>query len=257
MRTLVIVDVCEAESASLALAPLGRASALNRVLERAARIPGADALACLLSNAPEHDELAEEAEACDALVLRGDPADALRLAADAASDTGADVVLRVSADRPFLDPALCARVLTLLLETDADYACNDLPASWPHGLDCEAFSARLLHWADHLADHPGQRARPGHWIRTNSDLRKACLTGPGGDFARMRWTLHWPEDLAFAQAVFAQMGEGAASANASELASFCLRRPDLCALNAARGDKARLLAVVRADIETAPVGLVA
>jgi hypothetical protein len=36
-----------------------------------------------------------------------------------------------------------------------------------------------------------------------------------------------------------------------------LRRPDLCALNAKRGDQARLLASVRADIETAPVGLVA
>lgn len=257
MRTLVIVDACEAESASQALAPLGRASALNRVLERAARIPGADALACLISDAPEQDEIAQEAEASDALVVRGDCADALTLAADAASETGAEMVLRISADRPFLDPALCARVLALLAETDADYVCNDLPASWPHGLDCEAYSARLLHWADHLARHAGHRARAGQWIRTNSDLRKACLTGPGGDFARMRWTLNWPEDLAFAQAVFAQMGEAAASANASELAAFCLRRPDLCALNAKRGDQARLLASVRADIETAPVGLVA
>lgn len=259
MRVTAIVDLCEPNAAKMALAPLGAASALARILARCVAIEKVNAVVCVMSAAPEADALAEEADRCDAIVLRGDPSDALGLCARAASETGADQIIRITGDRPFLDPALCARVLALLGESDADYACNDLPASWPHGLDCETYPARLLHWADMLAAEASQRATAGQWIRVNPDLKKANLTGPGGDFARMRWTLAWPEDLAFAQAVFAQFGERAASAGASELAAFCLRRPDIVALNAKRSDMLRLKSTLRADIVTEPVamGLVA
>lgn len=255
MRVTAIVDLCEANVAKMAMAPLGAASVLARVLVRCAAIPMVNALTCVMSDAAECDGLAEEADRRDAIIVRGDTTDALGLCARAASETGADHIIRVTGDRPFLDPALCARVLELLAGSDADYACNDLPATWPHGLDCEAYPARLLHWADTLAVETNQRTPAGHWIRVNPDLRKASLTGPGGDFARMRWSVRWPEDLAFARAVFAQLGERAAKASASELAAFCLRRPDIAALNAKRSDTVRLKAKQRADIVTEPVAL--
>jgi spore coat polysaccharide biosynthesis protein SpsF len=255
MRATVIVDLCEANVAKMAMAPLGAQCALTRVLLRCVAIPKVNAIVCVMSDAAEHDALADAADQCDVRVFRGDPRDALGLCARAASDTAADVVVRIAGNRPFIDPALCARVIDLLGEADADYACNDLPASWPHGLDCETYSARLLHWADNLAEEPSQRAEAGVWIRANPDLRKASLTGPGGDFAHMRWTLTWPEDLAFAQAVFEQLGERAASASASEIAALCLRRPDIAALNAKRSDSVRLKATLRADVVTEPVSL--
>ncbi len=256
MKLAVIVDACSVgkAGASLLAAPLGRACVLNRVLERCARVPGIGALICVMPNDAQFDALADEAEHCDALVVRGD-GDALALCADAASQAGADFVIRVKADQPFFDPDLCARVLNLLHDADADYSCNDLPASWPDGLDCEIFAARLLHWADALADHPEQRAKVTAWMRGNSDLKKACLTGPGDSFAAMRWALDWPEDLAFAQAVFAEMGERAASVSAAEIASFCMRRPDVPALNAQRNNAVRLKAKARADIETPPMSM--
>jgi spore coat polysaccharide biosynthesis protein SpsF (cytidylyltransferase family) len=255
MRVTAIVDVCEPSIAKMAMAPLGAATLLARILMRCAAIPKVNAVACVLSDAPECDALADEADRGDARVFRGDAADALGLCARAASETGADTVIRVTGDRPFIDPALCERVLALLEQSETDYACNDLPATWPHGLDCETYPARLLHWADTLAVEARQRAAAGDWIRVNSDLRKANLTGPGGDFARMRWTLAFPEDLAFAQAVFAHLGERAATASAAELAAFCLRRPDVAALNAKRSDRRRLTSVLRADFVTEPVSL--
>lgn len=257
MELAVIVDACMTGKAgeSLLTAQLGRACVLRHVLERCARTPGIGALICVMSNDPGMDKAAAEAEQCDALVVRGDAADALGLCAQAASEAGAHIVIRVAADQPFFDPALGARVVHLLHEADADYSCTDLPASWPEGLDCEVFSARLLHWADALADHPDHRAKVTSWMRANSDLKKACLTGPGGDFAHMRWALDFPEDLAFAQAVFDQLGERAASAGAAEIASLCMRRPDVAALNAKRNNGVRLKAKIRADVETAPMSL--
>jgi spore coat polysaccharide biosynthesis protein SpsF (cytidylyltransferase family) len=257
MKLAVIVDACATGDAgeSLLTAELGGVCVLRRVLERCARVPGIDALICVMSNTPEADGLALQAEQCDALVVRGDARDALGLCAEGASECGADTIIRIAANQPFFDPALCARVLELMHDADADFSCNDLPASWPEGLDCEVFSARLLHWADALADHPEHREKVTSWMRANSDLKKACLTGPGGDFAHMRWALGWPEDLAFAQKVFEQMGERAASASAAEIASFCMRRPDVAGLNGARNNAVRLKAKWRADIETPPMSL--
>jgi spore coat polysaccharide biosynthesis protein SpsF (cytidylyltransferase family) len=257
MKLAVIVDACATGEAgeSLLTARLGDASVLRRVLERCVRMPAMEALICVMSDGRHADPLAEDAEQCDALVVRGDAGDALGLCAQGASECGADTIIRIAANQPFFDPALGARVLELMREADADYSCNDLPASWPEGLDCEVFSARLLHWADALADHPDHREKVTSWMRANSDLKKACLTGPGGDFAHMRWALGWPEDLAFAQAVFDQMGERAASASAAEIASFCMRRPDVAGLNGKRNNAVRLKTKWRADVETPPMSL--
>lgn len=253
MTMAVIVDACGAGEGMLA-ARLGAESALRLLLERCARVPGVSALACIMPDDSRFEAAAGEAEHSDALVMRGDPADALGLCARAASEAGAEAVMRVPANQPFFDPALGARVHELLSEANADYSCNDLPASWPEGLECEVFAARLLHWADALADHPRDREKVTSWMRANTDLRKACLTGPGGDFAHMRWSLDSGADLAFARALFEHMGARAAAAGAAEIAAFCLRRPDVTDLNTAPRPARRTLAW-RADIETAPMPL--
>jgi spore coat polysaccharide biosynthesis protein SpsF len=84
---------------------------------------------------------------------------------------------------------------------------------------------------------------------------KATLTGPGGDIARMRWTLDWPEDLAFAEAVYGALGERAATASAAEIAALVMRRPDIGALNEMRSDEQRLAMRRGADVSTPPLSL--
>jgi spore coat polysaccharide biosynthesis protein SpsF (cytidylyltransferase family) len=130
-----------------------------------------------------------------------------------------------------------------------------MPASWPHGLDCEAFPARLLHWAHVLADDREDREHVTPWLRENDTLVKAALTGPGDGIARMRWTLDYPEDYDFACAVYEALGERAATASAAEIAALVMRRPDIPALNEARRDDTRLATRERADMQTPRLSL--
>ena len=83
------------------------------------------------------------------------------------------------------------------------------------------------------------------------------LVGPGGGLENLRWTLDRQDDLAFCQAVFAAMGERAATAGAAELARLCLMRPDLVAINARWHDSARVDPARQAEIQSAPVSLAA
>lgn len=233
------------------LADLGGRSALARCLDRCAAIPGVDAVVCAVPEGPADDPVAEEALAVGARVSRGSETDVLARYAQAAREVGASLVMRVTADCPFIDPALCGQVRDLLLASGAGYACNNMPALFPHGLDCDVFPARHLLAADRAARDPYEREHVTPWLRRHPELAKAQLKGPGGGLERLRWTLDYAEDLVFARAVFAVMGEDAASCGWRALADLCRGQPELAAINARRIDEARLAAGARWGVDAA------
>lgn len=255
MKTAVIVQARYGSTRlpGKALLPLGHGTVLAQVLARCAAIPGVDAVVCACPDTADSDPVAEEAARCGAQVSRGAESDVLSRYAKAARAVGADIVMRVTSDCPFIDPPVCGKLLALLAERGAQYASLDMPASWPHGLDCEAFPARLLYDAEQNAHAPHEREHVTPWIRARA-APKATLTGPGAPFTAMRWTLDWPEDYQFLSAITEALAERAIFASAAEVASLCLRRPDIFAINAARCDQSRLASPLRAEIATAPIG---
>ncbi|MAP47967.1 MAG: hypothetical protein CMH90_00645 [Oceanicaulis sp.] len=255
MGATVIVQAGSGPSAlaDRELVYLGDRSALACGLERARHIPGVDMVVCAVPDDRDHDLIAEEACDCAVMVVRGPAADPLGLVAQAAREAGASIVVRLTSQCPVIDPVIAGGVLALLTDARADYASNTMPARFPHGLDCEAFSALLLDEADRKADTLAERRSVTGWMRRNPDLTRANLTGPGGGLEHLRWMLETPEDAAFLQAMFAELGDKALTATAAEMAALCLRRPDLSELNADRVDYARLVSPERASVETRPM----
>ena len=49
----------------------------------------------------------------------------------------ADIIVRVTSDCPINFPIVNEKVIKLLIDNDLDYACNNNPPTFPHGLDCE------------------------------------------------------------------------------------------------------------------------
>ncbi|MET0545725.1 MAG: glycosyltransferase family protein [Caulobacterales bacterium] len=234
------------------LKEISGATALQRCLDRCRRIPGMDALIVAVPDTEQDEPVATEALRCGAAVVRGHATDVLNRYAKAARAAQADIVMRVTSDCPLIDPGICGRVLELFERSGADYASNNMPARFPHGLDCEVFKADLLLRADLEAKHPYEREHVTPWLRKNRDLVHACLLGPGRGLESMRWTLDHAEDLEFFRALFRAFGPRAPLASAAELAAFCLRRQDLLNINNRYVDHSRLAATDRAEIETAP-----
>lgn len=237
------------------LEPIMGKSALLWCLERCRNIPGVDMVVCAIPNGHEDDPVAKEARAAGFYVTRGSTTDVLARYAKAARDVDADTVMRVTSDCPFIDPGVCGQVLALLGGPDVDYACNNMPPRFPHGLDCDAFPAALLFEAERLAHDPYEREHVTPWLRRHRRLSKACLRGPGGGLERLRWTLDYAEDLEFFRRCVEAFGPDAENASAAELAALCLRRPDLVAINADVIDEGRLSDTTRAPLQTAPVAL--
>ena len=213
------------------LQELAGRTVLRRVLERCAAIEGIDSVCCAIPYGEGDDPVAEEALRCGVVVTRGSERDVLDRYYRAALELEARVVMRVTSDCPLLDPGVAAEVLRLVTAQGAEYACNNLPPTWPHGLDCEAFKSEWLARAAREATLPSEREHVTPFIRKHSSVRALNLPGPGGGLEHHRWTLDTQRDLVFLRALFERMPEGLESFNYRCPLAIVENNPGLAELN--------------------------
>lgn len=245
MRTVVIVQARFASTRlpGKTMLSLGRHTVLREVVERCRSIDGVDAVCCAVSDGFGRDIIAEEAERAGAVVSMGSDVDVLERYRAAAELMAADVILRVTSDCPLIDPAVCAAVLGERAARQADYCADNVPPSFPHGLDCEAFTRAVLERAAATAEDSFDREHVTPWICRAPDVIRAGVVAPTDRYARQRWTLDHPEDYAFLWRVFSLLGDerpGWAS-----LAERLVERPDVLSINVGRIDAARFTPATR------------
>lgn len=236
MKTAIVVQarVGSGRLPGKVLKPLGPRTVLEEVLRRCTAVPGADIVVCAVPDGSADEPVVCLAQSVGATVVRGPEADVRARYLLAADAVGADVVLRVTSDCPLIDPELCAAVLTARAAAGADYCANNMPPSFPHGLDCEAFTVSALRRAADADGPDGDREHVTPWLRRSDGIARAALVGPGGAFAGQRWTLDWPEDLDFLRAAVDLADERDRFVPWFDLASRLAARPDLLAINSAR-----------------------
>jgi spore coat polysaccharide biosynthesis protein SpsF (cytidylyltransferase family) len=209
------------------------------VLHRAAAVENADDVCVAVPVGRDHDHVAELARASGARVVRGSEGDVLARYAVAASSLNADVVMRVTSDCPLLDPELASQVLNIVRLGGADYAANNMPPTWPHGLDCEAFTRETLDEAARVAIDPYDREHVTPWMRRNTGIRRVNVLGPGGDIAQYRWTLDVADDLVMLRALFDRLPRWPAIPRFQEVLDVLHEFPELTELNDAHHGESR------------------
>lgn len=210
---------------------LGEQTVLAHVLERCGAIPGIDEVVCATVHGPDGDAIEKEANKCGATAFRGSENDVLDRYYQAAKSTQADVVVRVTSDCPLIDPKQCSAVIEKLLSEKADYACNNMPPSWPVGLDCEAFLFSWLEKAAREARRPSEREHVTPYIRHHPDVKIVNVSSPEPDSVGHRWTLDNPDDWLFFERIFAAMPQGPASWDYLVPLSVVRKNPEIAALN--------------------------
>jgi spore coat polysaccharide biosynthesis protein SpsF len=145
----------------------------------------------------------------DAGLFRGAEHDVLGRYVATARESRADVVIRVTADCPLIDPRVVDRVVGVLLDGRAtlDYAANVLQRTYPRGLDVEALYGDALLRAERVGVTPEAREHVTLAIRTD----------PAGHFATanvvaetddsdLRWTVDTAEDLDHLRRLYREVG---------------------------------------------------
>ncbi|TDQ80967.1 UDP-2,4-diacetamido-2,4,6-trideoxy-beta-L-altropyranose hydrolase [Dongia mobilis] len=181
---------------------------LEHVVERLQKVRRADEVVIATTSDPADDCIAELSAALGLRVYRGDESDVMFRYLGAARMVRADIILRVTSDCPLIDPELCDAVLELRERNAADFAANNFPRLFPHGLDCEAFTIEALEESAREATLALDREHVTPWMRRDAGLRRVGLMGPGWPANQQRWTLDYAEDMTFFNDVFARFAPG-------------------------------------------------
>ena len=106
-----------------------------------------------------------------------------------------DIVMRITADCPYLVPRVCSEVLHLILWRKLDYCSNVNPVrTFPKGLDCEVFTFDCLEAAHQLGIGPDEREHVTKWMVDTKQLRRACVQ-QSIDASNKNWCVDYPEDI--------------------------------------------------------------
>ncbi|TLP41899.1 spore coat polysaccharide biosynthesis protein F [Cohaesibacter sp. CAU 1516] len=176
-----------------------------------------------------HKEIHEISKKCGIPVIEGPEQDVLRRFAIAARHFNANNILRVTTDCPFADAEICNLVIKAMIDGAYDYACNNMPPSFPHGLDCEVFTRETLELADKFATEAYDREHVTPWIRRNEDFRKFNKEGPGGEYVKWRVTLDTPKDFEMLTVIEAELGGRAPSFEM--LNDILINKPNILEIN--------------------------
>jgi glutamate-1-semialdehyde 2,1-aminomutase len=182
--------------------PLGGHPVLEWCVRAARAAVGVDQVYVATSTLPADDVIANWCDDHGVLCWRGSETDVLDRFIGCARTAGADVILRLTGDEPFLDPRLIAEVVALQARSGADYVSSCHPRTYPDGLDVECVTRNALEAAHREARRPIDRDTVTYWImRNRSRFPAEALINPVGNLAHERWVLDTEPDYAFCQAI--------------------------------------------------------
>lgn len=233
MRVVAIVQARMGSSRlpGKVLMNVGGASTLSRVITRLSRARRVNQIVVATTTAPADDAIVAESERMGIKVFRGSEQDVLSRYFQAATLFCADVIVRVTSDCPLIDSGIVDEVVDTRASNDADLACNDLPPSFPRGLDVEVFTAAAIERIHRIADQPYQREHVTPLFYERQDLFRIFSICAERDYSQHRWTLDTPEDLQLIRAIYSHF-EGSDGFTWRDVMALVEKFPQLAAINA-------------------------
>jgi glutamate-1-semialdehyde 2,1-aminomutase len=163
-----------------------------------------DDIWCATSTDPR-DQAIEDYLYPSKALYRGSEIDVLARIAECAELAGADIVVRLTGDCPFLDPHVIDDVLTQFRDPRIMYASNVSPETWPDGLDVQACRIECLRAANTEATLPSDRDTVMQYIERNRRRWPAANVTCPLNLVQERWVLDTAEDLEFCRTVVRDM----------------------------------------------------
>ena len=237
MHTVVIIQA-RMNSSRLpgkVLLDLGGQPMLVRVVERARRAQSVHAVVIATTTDPSDDPIEALCLARGYPFYRGSQFDVLDRFYQAARQFSAEIIVRLTADCPVIDPAVIDQTVQAFHQHQADFACNRLPPPWPRtwpiGLDTEVCSFAGLERAWKEAALPFEREHVMPYFYDHEGRFKVIVVDHDPDYGSLRWTVDTPEDLALLREIFRSFG-GSDAFTWLDVLRLVQHEPELARLNA-------------------------
>jgi spore coat polysaccharide biosynthesis protein SpsF len=180
------------------LAPFAGRTVLQHMLAQLRRVSRPLALVVATTDRDDDDAVVAACAESGVDVFRGPADDVLArfVACVDALPHAPALVLRICADRPFLCPVLVDELLSAYDELGRpDYLANNLPPSYPYGLELEIVRTECLQAAARETADPFDREHVTPFVyRRPERFRLANLVCPFGNFSHVRLGLDTRDD---------------------------------------------------------------
>ena len=207
---------------------------LAHEIRRLQRVEELDDIVVATTVDPGDDPVVAVAEAEGARWFRGSEHDVLDRYFRAAEEASAEVVLRVTADCPLLDPEVAGLVVSTLAAQDGqlDYASNVVERTYPAGLDAEALTAEALERAFRLGRSPEAREHVTWFLlRERPDLFRIGSVTDDADNSDLRWTVDHARDLELVRRLYDELDLARKPRSYREVVAHVREHPELATLN--------------------------
>lgn len=191
------------------LLDLAGAPVLARVINRCRRAATLDEVVVATTILGGDDAIVDLCQTQNWPSFRGSEDDVLDRYYRAAMNSQTDVVVRITADCPLIDPELIDLTVEKFLEGEAcDYASNTLGAmTYPRGLDVEVFSFTALERAWQEDRNPAWREHVTPYIYYHPEKFRLLGIVNDSDLSDRRWTVDTPADLALIRQIYEYIGD--------------------------------------------------
>lgn len=236
------------------LLDLGGQPMLQRVIERVKLANKIDEIIVATSADTSDDPIEFWCKAHGIACYRGSLHDVLDRFHGAAIASAADVIVRVTADCPFIDPALIDTAIGQMDEEvngrKPDFCANRLPPpfhrTYPIGLDVEVCTFAALHAAWQDAKELFHREHVMPYLYEGTDLQNlpngnqwgiskagfcVAVLNSSVDHGEVRWTVDTAQDLQFAKEMYSYLPNNI-TYSWQEMLAITQRHPEIAAINA-------------------------
>jgi len=235
-KKLKIVAIIQARMGSTRLPGKSAAVILDKpllahVITRVKASETIDSIVVATTRLPEDAVIRKIANEYDTDVYSGSSHDVLDRFYRVAKKVKADIVVRICADDPFIDPDILDTLTGYLLEhPDFDYVSNTLKPTYPWGLNIEVFRFSVLEIMWRNAKLPSEKEHVTSYISNNINLFKVKNIENPVDLSTYRWTIDYEDDLKFTREVYSYLGsKGVFRMN--EIIDLLKNKPQLSKIN--------------------------
>jgi glutamate-1-semialdehyde aminotransferase/spore coat polysaccharide biosynthesis protein SpsF (cytidylyltransferase family) len=204
---------------------------LLHVVERVQRARRVDKVVVATTDQSSDDPIATLCQLAGIQYFRGSEDDVLDRFYRTAQANTADIVVRITADCPLIDPAVIDKVIARFQVGDCDYVSNVLRYTYPDGLDTEAFSFAALERAWREAKKPSEREHVTPYLRAEKFRMANVESESPVPLGKYRWTVDIPADLEFVRRIY-EAFSGNNDFGYQDLFHLLRERPELATIQA-------------------------
>jgi len=163
--------------------------------------------------------------------FRGSEHDVLSRYFHAASAFNIDLIVRITADCPLIEPGIIDMLVSEFRTNEFDYVSNIHPPTYPKGLDVEVFSKEALAKAYREAKLSPEREHVTPYIWKHENLFRLKNLSHSKDLSHHRWTIDTENDYIFINKIYENLYKEGELIKMQDVLEFLDEHPEIFKIN--------------------------